>query len=130
MVSWKSKKQTTVSRSSTEAEYQAMAATTSELLWLQQLLTDLGVTSSSPMLLFCDNHVAVHIASNPTFHEMTKHIEIDCHFIRDKVSAHVVKLMPIQSNYQLVNLFTKPLSSPLFFPLFSKMVIKNIHSPS
>ena len=107
-----------------------MAATTSELIWLQQLLTDFGVVHSPPMLLFCDNQAVVHVVSNPTFHECTKHLEIDCHFIRDKVSASVIKLMPIQSNHQLVDLFTKPLLSPLFFPLLPKMTMKNIHSPS
>ncbi|XP_024028503.1 uncharacterized protein LOC112093728 [Morus notabilis] len=67
LVSWKAKRQTTVSRSSAEAEYRAMAATTSELVWLQQLLRDFGVASSSHVLLFCDNQAAMHIASNPPF---------------------------------------------------------------
>ena len=128
-MSWKSKKQTTISRSSAKAEYRAMAATTSELLWLQHLLTYFGVPSS-PMLLFCDNQAAIHKASNRTFHERTKHIEIDCHFILDTVSAGVVKLMPIRSLHQLADLFTKPLPSPLFFPLLSKMAVKDIHNPS
>ena len=68
LISWKSKKQTTISRSSAEAEYQAMATTTSVLVWLQHLLTDFGISLSQPMLLLCDNQAAIHIASNPTFH--------------------------------------------------------------
>ena len=90
LVSWKSEKQTIVVRSSAEAEYRALASTTSEILWIQQLLKDFGFSNSSPTLLFCDNQATIHIASNPSFHERTKHIEIDCHFVRDKVVARVV----------------------------------------
>ena len=107
-----------------------MATTTSELLWIQQLLTAFGVHHSPPILLFCDNQAAIHIASNPTFHEQTKYIEIDCHFVQDKVNVGFLKLMHIWSQHQLSDVFTKPLPSSLLFPLLSKMVVKNIHNPS
>ena len=87
LVSWKSKKQFTISHSSAEAEYRAMAATTYEIIWLHQLLADFGVHLAQSTLLFCDNQASIHIATNPIFHERTKNIEIDCHFVRDKVAA-------------------------------------------
>lgn len=72
LVTWKSKKQTVVARSSAEAEYRAMAHTACELIWLKTLLSELGVEVSHPIRMFCDNQAATHIASNPVFHERTK----------------------------------------------------------
>ncbi|XP_026411203.1 uncharacterized protein LOC113306489 [Papaver somniferum] len=84
LVTWKSKKQNVVSRSSAEAEYRSMASTTCEIVWLRALLKELGCLPSQPAKMFCDNQAAIQIASNPIFHEHTKHIEVDCHFIREK----------------------------------------------
>ena len=81
LISWKSKKQDVVARSSVEAEYQTMALATCELIWLKQLLQELGCSEVKQMKLICDNQAALHIASNPVFHKRTKHIEVDCHFI-------------------------------------------------
>ena len=75
LTTWKSKKQNVVARSSAEAEYRAMAATASELTWLKQLLKDMGIENNQPMRMYCDNNSARHIASNPVFHERTKHID-------------------------------------------------------
>ena len=86
-----------MAHSSTEAEYRALAGTTSELLWLRWLLTDLGVSTSSATPLYCDNQSAIHIAHNDVFHERTKHIKIDCHFIRYHLVHGALKLFSVSS---------------------------------
>jgi hypothetical protein len=82
LISWSSKKQSVVARSSIEAEYRALADTTSELLWLHWLLDDMSVSQTSGSPIFCDNRSAIQIVHNDVFHERTKHIEIDYHFVR------------------------------------------------
>ena len=109
LISWRSKKQTFVARSSTEVEYHALADTTSELLWLRWLFKDLGVSTSSATLLYCDNQSAIHITHNDVFHEWTKHIEIDCHFIRYHLVHGALKLFSVSSKDQFADIFTKSL---------------------
>ena len=86
LVSWSARKQVTVSRSSTEAEYKAMANATAEIIWIQSLLQELGVQSPPVARLWCDNIGATYLSANPMFHAQTKHIEIDYHFVRERVA--------------------------------------------
>lgn len=127
-VSWKAKKQGTVSRSSAEAEYRSMASTCYEVTWLRNILKDLNVRNLAPTRLFCDNQAAIYIATNPVFHERTKHIEIDCHVVREKVQRGVVKMVHVGTKDQPADLFTKPLSSIQFETLLNKLGVINIHS--
>jgi len=128
LVSWKSKKQATISRSSSEAEYRAWASATYELQWVNFLLEEFKVHSQQPATLYCDNKSALHIATNPIFHERTKHIEIDCQVIRKKVMTGIVKLLPISSANQLADIYTKALLSRDFQFLYFKLGRSNIHS--
>ncbi|XP_042008822.1 secreted RxLR effector protein 161-like [Salvia splendens] len=91
LISWKAKKQNTISRSSAEAEYRAMAQATCEVVWAKTLLEDFGVKTEKTVPLYCYNQSAIYICSNPVFHERTKHIEIDCHTIREKYLKGVIK---------------------------------------
>ena len=100
-VSWKTKKQLTVSRSSTEAEYRAMMTVTSELIWLKSLLASFNMFHKQPMRLYCDSQVALHIAQNPIFHERTKHIEIDCHSVQERYHSGDLDFYYIPSTSQL-----------------------------
>ncbi|XP_020223438.1 uncharacterized protein LOC109805679 [Cajanus cajan] len=128
LISWRSKKQYTVSRSSSEAEYRALASTTCELQWLTYLLQDIHVPFVQPAILYCDNQSAIQIASNQVFHERTKHIEIDCHIVREKVNNGLLKILPISSSMQLADIFTKALSPSIFQGFCSKLGMMNIHS--
>ncbi|XP_057996515.1 secreted RxLR effector protein 161-like [Hevea brasiliensis] len=89
LVYWSTRKQPTVARSSTEAEYRSVGAATTELVWLKSLLQDIGFSSSSCSTLWCDNVRATKLASNPVFHSRTKHIEVEFHFVRDLVSKRL-----------------------------------------
>lgn len=128
-ISWKSKKQPTVSKSSVEAEYRAMSQAAAEITWLVRLLSELGLPHLHPVTLHCDNQSALQIAKNPVFHERTKHIEVDCHFTRDKVLEGLLELAYIPTHLQLADVLTKILPSPHHRELLSKLGMTTGHHP-
>lgn len=110
LISWSSRKQATVSRSSTEAEYKAIANLTAEMIWIKSLLKELGVYQSKAPRLWCDNLGATYLTSNPMFHARTKHIEVDFHFVREQVARKAMEVRFISSSDQVADILTKPLS--------------------
>lgn len=128
LISWKSKKQSVVSRSSSEAEFRALAKATCEAQWLLYLLHDLQIPHPSPVVIYYDNKSAMHIAANPIFHERTKHIEIDCHVVRYKIQVGLLHLLPIPSKDQIADILTKPLHAGPFTSLHTKLGMFDIHS--
>ena len=120
---WRTKKQGAGTKSSSEAEDHAMAAITSELIWLKSFLASLGVYHKTPMKVYCDNQMALHIARNPVFQDRTKHIEIDCHFIRQHLMSGSIEASHVRSKDQLADIFTKALGGEIFENLQKKMGI-------
>lgn len=95
---------------------------------MKGLLADLGFQQENPMQLFCDNRAAIHIASNPVYHEITKHIEIDCHLVREKMQEGLLKPFHVSSNTQVTDFLTKPVGSRQFHLLLNKIGVHSIQS--
>ncbi|PKU87907.1 Retrovirus-related Pol polyprotein from transposon TNT 1-94 [Dendrobium catenatum] len=123
LISWSVKKQTTVARSSTEAEYRSLSAATSDVLWIRRLAAEFGISSTGPTTIYCDNTSAIALAHNPVFHARTKHIEIDYHFISEHIKQGAIRVDHISTNDQIADILTKSLSTTQFSTLRSKLTI-------
>ena len=130
LISWKNKKQGVVARSSAKAEYRAMALATCELIWLKHLLQELRFGKDEQMKFICDNQVTLHISSNPVFHERTKHIEVDCHFIKEKIASGCMTTNFVNSNDQLADIFTKSLKGPIIKYICDKLGTFDLYAPT
>ena len=109
LVSWMSKKQTSVTLSTTGAEYIAAAACCTQVLWMKQTLQDIQVHYEEPISILCDNTSAISISKNPVMHSKTKHIPIKYHFLREHVTEKHVKLEIVGTKEHVADIFTKPL---------------------
>lgn len=98
-----------------------MSQAAAEVTWIVRLLEELGVSSLRPVILHCDNQSAIHIGKNPVFHERTKHIEIDCHFTREKILEGLLQLSYMPTNQQLADILTKILPSTQQNQILSKL---------
>lgn len=125
LISWKSKKQPRVSKSSTESEYRAMSAACSEIVWLRGLLAELGFTQSNPTPLYADNTSAIQIAANPIYHERTKHIEVDCHSIREAFDTRTISLPHVSTKLQVADIFTKAMTHQRHKFLVGKLMLRD-----
>lgn len=114
LISWSARKQSTVSRSSTEAEYKSLANATAEVIWIEALLKELGVRLQQSPCLWCDNLGATYLSANPVFHARAKHIEIDFYFVRERVSRKQLQIRFIGTKDQLADGFTKALPTTSF----------------
>lgn len=130
LISWSSKKQQTVSRSSSEAEYRGMADATCELIWLTNLLQEMHCPPSAPANLFCDNQSTLYIASNPVFHERTKHVENDYRIIRERLQSGFLRTRHVKTDLQLADIFTKAVQPQLFRSLLTKIRTHSLCIPS
>nr|GEW26869.1 NBS-containing resistance-like protein [Tanacetum cinerariifolium] len=124
LLSWSSKRQQTISRSSAEAEYRGVANVVAETAWLCNLLRELHFSLSAATLVCCDNVSATYLSANPVQHQRTKHIEIDIHFVRDMVTSGQVRVLHVPSRYQYADIFTKGLPSALFEDFRSSLSVR------
>jgi len=107
-----------------------MSQSTCEIMWIHHLLNEIGLKHPTPSKLWCDNQVALHIASNPVYHERTKHIEVDCHFIREKIQENLISTGYVKTGEQLADLFTKALNGTRVDYLCNKLDMINIYAPA
>ena len=122
---WSSKKQKTPACSSTEAEYRSVADTAAELCWVAHLMTELGISTSSQPVIYCDNVGATYLAANPVFHSRMKHVALDYHFVRQLVQSRLLRVTHVSSRDQLADALTKPLPRPRLEDLNSKIGLSN-----
>lgn len=127
-ISWTSKKQKTVARSSTEAEYRAVASAVAETNWVMNLLHELKVPLCRPPIIYCDNIGATYHCQNPVMHSKMKHIEVDFHFVRDQVVKEAIVVRHIHAADQLADTLTKALPKPAFLRHLSKLSVVSQHT--
>jgi len=124
LISWSAKRQATLSRSSAEAEYCGVANVVAESCWLRNLLLELHYTISKATMVYCDNVSAIYLSGNPVNHQRTKQIEMDNHFVREKVAFGQVHVLHVPTRYQYASIFTKGVSKLLFDDFRSSLSIR------
>ena len=124
LLSWLSKHQGTISRSRAEAEYCGVANVVAETSWIRNLLLELRYPTTRATIVYCDNVSTVYLSDNLVQHQQTKHIEIDIHFVRDKVELGYIRVLHVSSSSQYACIFTKGLPSSLFLDFKSSLNVR------
>ena len=119
-----------VALSSAEAEFRGMAKGICEMLWLRELLIEVGYPPIDAIRLFCDNKAAIALAHNPVKHDRTKHVEVDRHFIKEKLEAKIIQIPFVKTEDQLADILTKAVSSRIFHNSLDKLGVDDIYSPT
>lgn len=127
---WHSKKQNVVIRSNAKAKFRSVAHEICEVLWIKRLLEDLKISNPLPMKVFCDNKVAIYVAHNPIFHDRTKHVEVDKHFIKEKLDNGLICMPYIPTIEQIANILTKGLQKKQFENLINKLTMEDVFKPN
>nr|XP_016461238.1 PREDICTED: uncharacterized mitochondrial protein AtMg00810-like [Nicotiana tabacum] len=130
LISWKSNKQENVFRSSVEAEFRSMASCTAEITWLVGMFKELGIHVDLPVQLMCDNKPSIEITANPISHERTKHIDINYHFVRERIIHGLIKTEHVSTKEKLAHLLIKGLGKAQHDYLLRNLGVKNLFQPS
>lgn len=130
LVTWRSKKQSVVARSSAEVEYRAIAQGVCEIIWLEKFMNDLKMPNTNPTKLYCDSKSAINIVNNPVQHDWMKHVRIDRHFIKQEIEDDGINLVYIPTGLQEADIFTKTMNKQGFEVIRGKLGMKDIYSPA
>ncbi|KAJ0455580.1 putative RNA-directed DNA polymerase [Helianthus annuus] len=125
LVTWRSKKQKVVALSSAEAEFRGIARGLAEVLWIRKLLNEIGFHQNEASRIMCDNKAAIQISENPVQHDRTKHVEVDRHFIKEKIETGIIELPFVRSQNQLADILTKAVNENIFNHCLNKLSIRN-----
>ena len=119
-----------IARSSAEVEFRTMAQRVCKLLWIKLLLSDLGIDQTDSIRLYCDYKAAINIAHNPVQHDKTKHVEIDCHFIKEKLTSGTICTPFVQAGEQLADILSKGVGSTPFHNILGNLGMRDIFAPA
>ena len=128
LISWSSKRQHTVSRSSAEAEYRGVANAVAKACWIHQLLGELYHPLPHATLVYCGNISAVYLSTNPVHHQRTNHVEIDIHFVQERVALGAVRVLHVPTSLQYADIFTKGLPTAVFLNFRSSLNVRSSSS--
>jgi hypothetical protein len=125
-IAWSSKKQASITLSSTEAEYRGVVNASTESIWIRQILSELSFQQEQPTLIWCDNQSVIHISKEPVEHQRTKHIEVHMHYIRQLIHDKIIDLQYCRTELQVADIFTKPLTKTRYVQLRTLLGVKEV----